>query len=123
MHAETARLRALRERLLAALSGGLDGLALNGHPDERLAGNLSVSIDGVEAEPLLLGLPEVALSAGAACSTGSVKPSHVLEAIGAAGSAVRASLRFGIGRFNTEEDIDRAARLVIERVRALRKPG
>ena len=122
MDAETARLRGLRERLLATLLRGLDGLALNGHPDERLAGNLSVSIEGVEAEPLLLGLPGVALSAGAACSTGSVKPSHVLEAIGAAGGAARASLRFGIGRFNTEDEIDRAARLVIERVRALRKP-
>lgn len=94
---------------------------LNGHPDERLAGNLNLGIDGVQADALLLGLPDVAVSAGAACSTGSVKPSHVLEAIGAAGGGVRAALRFGIGRFNTEEEIDRAAQRIVERVRALRE--
>jgi len=118
--AECARLRALRERLFAALARELDGVVLNGHPDERLAGNLNLGIDGVQADALLLGLADVAVSAGAACSTGSVKPSHVLEAIGAAGSGARAALRFGIGRFNTEEEIDRAARRVAERVRALR---
>ncbi|RPH60599.1 MAG: aminotransferase class V-fold PLP-dependent enzyme, partial [Burkholderiales bacterium] len=120
MRDECTRVRALRDRLFDRLAGELDGLTLNGHPDQRLAGNLNVSIDGVEAEPLLLGLPEVAVSAGAACSTGSVKPSHVLEAIGAAGATARAALRFGIGRFNTEAEIDRAARLVVERVRGLR---
>ncbi len=118
---ERPRLRALRERLLATLARELDGLVLNGHPDERLAGNLNLGIDGVQADALLLGLPDVAVSAGAACSTGSVKPSHVLEAIGAAGGGVRAALRFGIGRFNTEEEIDRAAQRIVERVRALRE--
>lgn len=118
---ERTRLRALRERLLATLARELDGLVLNGHPDERLAGNLNLGIDGVQADALLLGLPDVAVSAGAACSTGSVKPSHVLEAIGAAGGGVRAALRFGIGRFNTEEEIDRAAQRIVERVRALRE--
>ena len=118
---ECTRLRGLRERLFSALVRGLDGIALNGHPDDRLAGNLNVAIDGVEADALLLGLGEVAVSAGAACSTGSAKASHVLEAIGAAGGAARASLRFGIGRFNTAEEIDRAARLVVERVQVLRR--
>ncbi len=117
---ESARLRALRERLFAALARELDGLVLNGHPEQRLAGNLNLGIDGVQADALLLGLPDVAVSAGAACSTGAVKPSHVLEAIGAAGGGARAALRFGIGRFNTEEEIDRAAGRVAERVRALR---
>ncbi len=120
--AECARLRALRERLFAALARELDGVVLNGHPDERLAGNLNLGIDGVQADALLLGLADVAVSAGAACSTGSVKPSHVLEAIGAAGSGARAALRFGIGRFNTEAEIDRAARRVAERVRTVRDP-
>ncbi len=118
---ECARLRALRERLFATLARELDAIALNGHPDERLAGNLNVGIEGVEAEALLLGLAEVAVSAGAACSSGSVKPSHVLEAIGAARGGARAALRFGIGRFNTEDEIDRAARLVVDRVRRLRE--
>lgn len=120
MDEENARLRSLRDRLFSALARGIDGLALNGHPDDRLAGNLNVGIDGVEADALLLGLAEVAVSAGAACSTGSAKPSHVLAAIGAAGGAARAALRFGIGRFNTAEEIDRAARLVVERVQGLR---
>ncbi len=120
MEEETARLRALRERLLARLRAGLDGLTVHGHPEQRLAGNLSLGIDGVAADALLLGLPELALSAGAACSTGSVKPSHVLEAIGASGGGTRAALRFGIGRFNTAPEIDRAAQLLIERVSELR---
>ena len=123
--AETARLTALRTRLWAALAAALDGIELNGHPEQRLAGNLNVGIDGVQADALLLGLPELALSAGAACSSGAARPSHVLTAIGAgdAGAArERAALRFGLGRFNTEDEIDRAAQLVIARVRTLRAP-
>ena len=120
MDEECARLRALRERLFERLTGALDGLSLNGHPTLRLAGNLHLGIDGVEPEPLLLGLDGVAVSAGAACSSGSVKPSHVLEAIGAAGAATRVALRFGIGRFNTADEIDRAAQRVIGRVKMLR---
>lgn len=117
---ENTRLLALRERLLGHLTRALDGLSINGHPALRLAGNLNINIDGVEPEALLLGLPEVALSAGAACSSASARPSHVLEAIGATGASSRAALRLGIGRFNTAEEIDRAAALVVERVRALR---
>ena len=120
MAGETVRLAALRERLWAALTRELDGLTLNGHPELRLAGNLHLSIAGVQPDALLLGLDEVALSAGAACSTGAVKPSHVLEAIGAAGDGARAALRLGIGRFNTEAQIDRAAQCIARRVLALR---
>ena len=120
MAGETACLAALRERLWAALTRELDGLTLNGHPELRLAGNLHLSIAGVQPDALLLGLDEVALSAGAACSTGAVKPSHVLEAIGAAGDGARAALRLGIGRFNTEAQIDRAALCIARRVLALR---
>lgn len=123
--AETARLTALRTRLWAALAAALDGIELNGHPEQRLAGNLNVGIDGVQADALLLGLPELALSAGAACSSGAARPSHVLTAIGAADAGAareRAALRFGLGRFNTEDEIDRAAQLVIARVRTLRAP-
>ena len=117
---ENARLGRLRERLLGHLRQALDGLSVNGHPEWRLAGNLSIGIEGVEPEALLLGLPELAVSAGAACSSASARPSHVLEAIGATGATTRAALRVGIGRFNTAEEIDRAARLLVERVRALR---
>ncbi len=120
MAGETVRLAALRERLWAALTRELDGLTLNGHPELRLAGNLHLSIAGVQPDALLLGLDEVALSAGAACSTGAVKPSHVLEAIGAAGGGARAALRLGIGRFNTEQQVDRAAQCIVQSVRTLR---
>lgn len=121
MAEETARIARLRQRLLDRLQHGLDGVRLNGHPERRLAGNLNVSIDGVEAEALLLGLEDIAVSAGAACSSALVQPSYVLEAIGAAGPGTRTALRFGIGRFNTADEIDRAAELVIGRVRALRQ--
>lgn len=121
MAEETARIAGLRQRLLDRLRGGLDGITVHGHPERRLAGNLNVGIEGVEAEALLLGLEEVAVSVGAACSSALVQPSSVLEAIGAAGSGTRTALRFGIGRFNTVDEIDRAAELVIGRVRALRQ--
>lgn len=120
MDEEMRRLGSLRARLESALLRGLEGITVNGHPQRRLAGNLNVSIEGVEAEALLLRLGELALSAGAACSSASAKPSHVLEAIGASGSGTRAALRFGLGRANTEAQVDRAAALVVEAVRALR---
>ncbi len=84
MPTERPRLLALRRRLQARLVRELDGLALNGHPEERLAGSLHLSIAGVEPDALLLGLQDVAVSAGSACSTGAVKPSYVLQAIAAA---------------------------------------
>lgn len=123
MAEENARLRDLRQRLHRRLCAAIDGVSLNGHPDRRLAGNLNVTIDGIEAEPLLLGLPGVAISVGAACSSASVQPSYVLQAIGAATGEARTALRFGIGRFNTADEIDRAADLVAARVRVLRGPG
>ncbi|MCD6682291.1 MAG: cysteine desulfurase [Burkholderiaceae bacterium] len=111
---------ALRDRLQQRLVEEIDGVTVNGPRQGRLAANLNVTIDGVEAEALLLGLPDLALSAGAACSTSQAKPSHVLEAIGAAHAAPAAVLRFGLGRGNTVDEIDRAARCVIDLVRRLR---
>ncbi len=104
------RIAALRDRLQQRLVEGIDGVTVNGPQQARLAANLNVTIDGVEAEALLLGLPGLALSAGAACSTSQAKPSHVLDAIGAAHDAPAAVLRFGLGRGNTVDEIDRAAR-------------
>ncbi len=127
MPTERPRLLALRRRLQARLVRELDGLALNGHPEERLAGSLHLSIAGVEPDALLLGLQDVAVSAGSACSTGAVKPSYVLQAIaaadttGAAQAQQVAALRLCVGRFNTEDEIDRAAQRIVERVRVLRQ--
>lgn len=118
---ETQRIFALRERLWQQLQS-VDGIRLNGHPNQRLAGNLNISIAGVDGQALLLGLqPLVAVSSGSACSSAHIKPSHVLTALGHSPELAYASIRFGIGRFNTEAEIDRVATGVIETVRALRR--
>ncbi|NEQ33718.1 MAG: aminotransferase class V-fold PLP-dependent enzyme, partial [Leptolyngbya sp. SIO4C5] len=121
MTIETERLTALRDRLWQQLQS-LSGIDLNGHSCQRLAGNLNVSFAGVDGQALLLGLrSRVALSSGAACSTAKTEPSHVLKALGHTDALAYASLRFGIGRFNTQAEIDQVAKAVIETVEALRE--
>jgi cysteine desulfurase len=94
---------------------------LNGHPTRRLPGNLNVAFEGVAADALLVALHDVALSTGSACASGRGEPSHVLRAIGLPPALARGSVRCGIGRGNSEADIDRAAdRLVLEVARARR---
>ncbi len=118
---ETERLTQLRERLWQQLSG-LDGIHLNGHPTQRLAGNLSISVEGVDGAALLLGLqPVMAVSSGSACSSANTAPSHVLTALGHSEQLAYASIRFGIGRFNTPEEIDRVAQQAIATIQSLRK--
>lgn len=118
---ETARLTQLRDRLWSQLSQ-IDGIYLNGHPTQRLAGNLNISVAGVDGNALLLGLrPTVALSSGAACSSAKVEPSHVLRALGRSESLAYAALRFGIGHNNTVMEIDRVATATIETIQSLRK--
>jgi cysteine desulfurase len=116
---EAARLAALRGRLLAALQAGVPDLRVNGSMDHRLAGNLNVSFPGVNGQLLLVNLPEVALSAAAACGSAAGASSHVLEAIGA-GALAGSTLRFGLGRSTTEQEIDYAAGRVVEEVRKQR---
>jgi cysteine desulfurase len=100
----------------------IDGIYLNGHPTQRLAGNLNISVAGVDGNALLLGLqPIVALSSGAACSSTKIAPSHVLQAIGRSESLAHAALRFGIGHNNTAAEIDRVAASVITTIQSLRK--
>ncbi|HMQ74181.1 MAG TPA: IscS subfamily cysteine desulfurase, partial [Rubrivivax sp.] len=119
--AGAARVRALGDRLWARLAAGIDGLVLHGHPTLRLPGNLHLGIPDVEADALLLALEGVAASAAAACASGSTRPSHVLEAIGAAApDTVRAALRLGLGRFNTEPETDAAADTIVRAVGRLR---
>jgi len=121
MAVENQRLRALRERLHAALTEQLDEVRLNGHPTQRLAGNLNLTIAHVEADSLMMALREIALSSGSACTSTTLEPSHVLRAIGLNEDEAHGSIRFGIGRFNTEEEIDFTIARVVAEVRRLRE--
>ncbi|QYX31671.1 IscS subfamily cysteine desulfurase [Sphaerospermopsis torques-reginae] len=117
---ENLRLKELRERLWKQLST-LEGIYLNGHPERRLAGNLNISVEGVDGAALSLGLqPIVAVSSGSACSSNNVAPSYVLTALGHSEKLAYASVRFGIGRFNTVEEIDQVAEHLITTVKSLR---
>ncbi|MDZ8035619.1 IscS subfamily cysteine desulfurase [Nostoc sp. DedSLP04] len=116
---ETQRLTQLRQRLWEQLSQ-VEGIHLNGHPQQRLAGNLSISVEGVDGAALLLGLqPVMAVSSGSACSSANTAPSHVLTALGHPQQLAYASVRFGIGRFNTEEEIDIVAKHAIATIQSL----
>ena len=117
---EAVRLSALRERLRAALFLRLDHIQLNGHPTERLPGNLNLSFDFVEGEALLMSLKEVAVSSGSACTTASLQASHVLRAMGLGDELAHASVRFGLGRGNTEEEVDYVSERIVEEVTRLR---
>ena len=117
---EAVRLSALRERLRAALFLRLDHIHLNGHPTERLPGNLNVSFDFVEGEALLMSLKEVAVSSGSACTSASLQASHVLRAMGLGDELAHASVRFGLGRGNTEEEVDYVSDRIVEEVTRLR---
>lgn len=118
--AEAARLAALRDRLQAGLLAGLDGVTVNGSQEHRLPGTLNVSFAGVEGEALMMAVREVAVSAGSACTSASLEPSHVLRAMGVSDALAHASIRFGLGRFNTEEEVDRVIRLFAAKVKHLR---
>jgi cysteine desulfurase len=117
---EAARVGGLRDRLLERLRSGLAGVVLNGHPEQRLPGNLNLSFEDVDGEALLASLRDVAVSSGSACTSATPEPSHVLTALGRPEALVRASLRIGIGRFNTAEEIDHAAERIRENVQLLR---
>ena len=112
MPEEARRLAALRDRLQEGILARLDEVHLNGHPRERLPANLNLSFTYVEGESLLMGLNDVAVSSGSACTSASQEPSYVLRALGVEEDLAQASLRFGLGRFNTEEEVD----YVVERV-------
>lgn len=115
MGEEAVRMTRLRDRLWQGLRGSLTGVSVNGSMTARLPHSLNVTVDGVNGEQLLIGLDDVAVSSGAACSSSRREPSHVLQALGLPEAAAQASIRFGLGRFNTETDID----YVIEKLRSL----
>lgn len=118
--AEAARVLALREKLRTALATGLDLVTVNGSLAHRLPGNLNVSFAYVEGEALMMAIKDVAVSSGSACTSASLEPSYVLRAMGVSDDLAHSSIRFGLGRFTTEEEIDFVARLVVEKVRRLR---
>ncbi len=122
LEGEAGRLLTLRQRLYDGLTSNLDELYLNGHPTERIPGNLNVSFSYVEGESFLMGLNrEIALSSGSACTSASLEPSYVLKALGVGEELAHTSIRFGLGRFNTEEEVDYVVERVSEVVIRLRE--
>lgn len=119
--ADIARLGALRDRLLEKLRAGLDGVDVNGDLVHRLPNNLNVSFAGVEAEDLLQEVPGVAVSTGAACASAKPDPSHVIAALGIGVARAQSSIRFGLTRFNSREEVDRVAADFVAAVRKLRR--
>jgi cysteine desulfurase len=109
MTGEAARLKGLRERLLANLNSRIPGLQLNGDDRHRLAGSLNVSVPGTTASELIEACPSIAISTGSACTSASVEPSYVLRALGLGDDRANASIRLGLGRFTTASDVDYAA--------------
>jgi len=120
MTEESQRTMRLRERLRKAIMDQLDETYINGHPAERLPGNINLSFAYVEGEALMMGIKDVAVSSGSACTSASLEPSYVLRALGVGDELAHSSIRFGIGRFNTEEEVDFVADQVIKAVNHLR---
>jgi cysteine desulfurase len=120
MAAEAVRLAALRERLHRGIAAKLPEVYVNGSLERRLPGNLNISFAFVEGESLLMALKDVAVSSGSACTSASLEPSYVLRALGVGDELAHTSIRFGIGRFNTEDEIDYVIDLVVKSVDRLR---
>ncbi len=121
MHTEPARLAALRDRLREGILARVDQVYLNGHPTERTPTNLNMSFAYVEGEALMMGFSDVAVSSGSACTSASLEPSYVLRALGVGDELAHSSIRFSVGRFNTEAEIDYAIERVVSAVQRLRE--
>lgn len=117
---EALRLIALRERLWKRLAAAIEDIHLNGHPEHRLPGNLNVAFAYVEGEAMMMAIKDVAVSSGSACTSASLEPSYVLRAMGVGEEMAHSSIRFGLGRFTTEDEVDYVADLVIDKVNKLR---
>jgi len=121
MTEEGERLRKLRDKLKAKLEGSLDYIHVNGSMEHRLPNNLNISFVYVEGESLLMGINDVAVSSGSACTSATLEPSYVLKALGLGDDVAHSSIRFGLGRFNTEAEVDYVADKVIDIVKKLRE--
>ncbi len=120
MDSETARMLRLRARLHQKITSALDEVYLNGHPTQRLPGNLNLSFAFVEGESLLMGLKDIAVSSGSACTSATLEPSYVLRALGIGDDLAHTSIRFGLGRFNTDEEVEYVGDRVVHEVTRLR---
>jgi cysteine desulfurase len=118
---EGVRLLALREKLRTFLQKNLDEVYVNGSLEHRLPGNLNVSFNFVEGEGLMMAIKDVAVSSGSACTSASLEPSYVLRAMGLGDELAHSSIRFGLGRFNTEEEVDYVGNLMVDKVNKLRE--
>ena len=121
MQAEATRLTELRERLKSRIMDNLPEVYLNGHPTERLPNNLNLSFNYVEGEGLMMGIKDIAVSSGSACTSASLEPSYVLRALGVGDELAHSSIRFGLGRFTTQDEVDFAADLLVREVTRLRE--
>ena len=121
MPEESHRLIELRNKLQAGIFERLDEVYLNGHPTERLPGNLNVSFAYVEGESLLMGISDIAVSSGSACTSATLEPSYVIRALGIDEELAHSSIRFGLGRFNTDEEVDFVTERVSKEVKRLRE--
>ena len=121
MSADGARLSVMRDRLHATITKALEEVYLNGHPTARLPHNLNISFAYVEGESLLMGCKEIALSSGSACTSATLEPSYVLRALGVGAELAHSSIRFGLGRFTLDEEVDYAGKRIIEVVTKLRE--
>ena len=118
---ESCRIAGLRNRLRDRIMSELDGVSVNGSMEQRMPGNLNISFSGIQGEDLLTALDDIAVSSGAACTSDHIEPSYVLKALGLSDDLAQASIRFGLGRFTTEPEVDYAAARVIDMVRLLRQ--
>jgi len=121
MPTESKRMAYLRDKLKDKLMGALDEVYINGTMESRLPNNLNISFAFVEGESLLMGINDIAVSSGSACTSATLEPSYVLKALGAGDDIAHSSIRFGLGRFNTEEEVDYVAAKVIDVVQKLRE--
>lgn len=121
MVTESVRMAKMRDRLQEGIMKGMDEVYLNGHPTERLPNNLNISFAYVEGEALLMGVKEIALSSGSACTSATLEPSYVLRALGVGSDLAHSSIRFGLGRFNTDEEVEYTIDRMIKAVTHLRE--
>ena len=123
MAEEEQRISRLKARLLEGITSRLEGVRVNGHAEARIAGNLNLAFEGVDAEALMKAMPRLAVSSGSACTSTSVEPSYVLRALGLPEAQARASLRIGIGRFTDAAEVDLAVEEFVSKVSRLRAEG
>jgi len=121
MVSDTERIRTMRDRLDKALHANLDEIYVNGSTEHRLPNNLNISFAYVEGESLLMGINEVAVSSGSACTSASLEPSYVLKALGAGDDLAHSSIRFGLGRWTTDDEVDYVVDKLTNVVRRLRE--